>query len=49
MEKTIAQAANMVKQAQAVNEQAWNDMEAATDKALDQLQKGWQKALSRYS
>ncbi len=47
-EKVIAQATVVVKQAQAVNEQGWNDMEAAIQNAFDQLRKGWQKALSRY-
>ncbi len=47
-EKAIAQATVVVKQAQAVNERGWNDMEAAIQNAFDQLRKGWQKALSRY-
>jgi hypothetical protein len=38
----------MVRQAQAANGKAWSDMEAATWKAMNQLQTGWQKAISRY-
>ncbi len=48
MEDRISHATTMVQQAQQANEKAWNDMEAATKKAFDQLQKGWQQALSRY-
>ena len=48
MKDSIGQATTMVQQAQQANEKAWNDMEAATKKAFDQLQKGWQQALSRY-
>ncbi len=48
MEDAIGQATTMVQQTQKANEKAWNDMEAATTKTFDQLQKGWQQALSRY-
>ncbi len=48
LEESVSQAQAMVKQAQAANEKAWNDMEAATWKALGQLHTGWQKAISRY-
>jgi hypothetical protein len=49
LEESISNAQTLVKQAQATNEKAWGDVGTATQKALDQLQKGWQKAMSRYS
>ena len=49
LEESISQAQTMVEQAQAANVKAWSDMESATQNALDQIQQGWQKAMSRYS
>jgi chromosome segregation ATPase len=49
LEESISNAQTLVKQAKATNEKAWGDMGSATQKALDQLQEGWQKAISRYS
>jgi hypothetical protein len=34
---------------QAANEAAWGDMQSATQKALVELQRGWQDALSRFN
>ncbi len=48
LEESVLQAQGMVRQAQAANGKAWSDMEAATWKAMNQLQSGWQKAISRY-
>jgi hypothetical protein len=48
LEESISQAQTMVEQAQVANEKAWSDMESATQNALDQIQQGWQKAMSRY-
>ncbi len=48
LEDAVSQAQAMVEQAQAVNENAWSDMELATQKAMNQLQKGWLKAMSQY-
>jgi recombinational DNA repair ATPase RecF len=48
LEESISQAQTMVEQAQAANVKAWSDMESATQNALDQIQQGWQKAMSRY-
>jgi hypothetical protein len=48
LEDAVSQAQAMVEQVQAINDKAWSDMESATQKAMDQLQKGWLKAMSHY-
>tara|TARA_B100001964_G_scaffold35602_1_gene38216 strand:- start:329 stop:616 length:288 start_codon:yes stop_codon:yes gene_type:complete len=48
LKESISQAQTMVEQAQTANKKAWSDMESATQSALDQVYKGWQKAMSRY-
>ena len=54
-EKGIAQlranaeeAGQLLQKVQQANEAAWKDMQTASQKAFEQLQKGWTDALSRF-
>jgi hypothetical protein len=54
-EKSIAtlrdnaeQATKLLDQVRDANESAWKDMQAASSKALAQLQQGWAEALKRF-
>jgi len=42
------QAKKLLGGVQSANEAAWKDMQAASQKALEQLQKGWADALGRF-
>jgi hypothetical protein len=48
MEQKTAEAAKLFERVQSANETAWRDMQAATQKALVELQKGWADAISRF-
>jgi predicted nucleic acid-binding Zn-ribbon protein len=48
MKANAEQARELLEQVQEANERAWNDMQAATQKAFVQLQKGWADALSHF-
>ena len=43
------QATKLLGQVQEANEAAWKDMQAASEKALAQLQQGWADALKRFA
>ena len=38
----------MLQQVREANEQAWSDMQSATQKAFAELQKGWGEAINRF-
>ena len=42
------QASKLLGQVREANESAWKDMQAASEKALAQLQQGWAEALKRF-
>ncbi|HKA73668.1 MAG TPA: hypothetical protein VKE26_17795 [Xanthobacteraceae bacterium] len=42
------EAGQLLQQVQRANEAAWKDMQTASQKAFEQLQKGWSDALSRF-
>ena len=42
------QAGELLQKVQTANEAAWKDMQNASQKAFEQLQKGWTDALSRF-
>lgn len=48
MEKAIENGSSMMRQIKEANESAWADMEDAARKAFEQLQSGWDNAVSRY-
>ena len=43
------EAGQLLQKVQHANEAAWKDMQAASQKAFEQLQKGWSDALSRFT
>jgi hypothetical protein len=49
LEKQSEEARKLLEKVQAANEAAWGDMQSATQKALVELQRGWQDALSRFN
>jgi hypothetical protein len=48
MEVKAADARKLFEQVHTANESAWKDMQAATQKAFAELQRGWADALSRF-
>lgn len=44
----IEQATKLLGQVREASENAWKDMQAASEKALAQLQQGWAEALKRF-
>ena len=42
------QAKRLLGEVQSANEAAWKDMQQVSEKALEQLQKGWAEALRRF-
>jgi Mg2+ and Co2+ transporter CorA len=48
MEASAEEARKLAEQVQSANESAWKDMQAATTKALAELQKGWADAVARF-
>jgi len=42
------EAGQLLQKVQQANEAAWKDMQTASQKAFEQLQKGWSDALSRF-
>ena len=49
LEKKTDQAAKMLSQVQQSNETAWKDMEASTTRAFEEIKKGWEEAITRYT
>ena len=43
------EARKLLEKVQAANEAAWSDMRSASQKALVELQRGWEDALSRFN
>ena len=48
MRENIEQANKLLAQARDAQENAWKDMQAASQSAFEQLQKGWADALGRF-
>ena len=48
LQQRTAEAAKLLGQVRDASESAWGDMQTATGKALEQLQKGWADALKRF-
>jgi hypothetical protein len=48
MRENVEQANRLLAQSREAQEGAWNDMQAASQGALEQLQKGWADALRRF-
>jgi hypothetical protein len=49
MEAKTEEARRLAERVRSANENAWNDMQAATAKAFAELQKGWADAISRFA
>jgi hypothetical protein len=48
MRENVEQANRLLAQAREAQEGAWKDMQAAQQRAFEQLQKGWADALGRF-
>jgi len=48
MEEKAEEARKLFQQVQSANENAWKDMQTATQKAFAEIQKGWADALSHF-
>ncbi len=48
LRENTEQARKLASELQSANEAAWKDMQQASEKALEQLQKGWADALKRF-
>ena len=48
MRENVEQASKLLAQARDAQENAWKDMQAASQSAFEQLQKGWADALGRF-
>jgi hypothetical protein len=48
MRENIEQASKLLAQARDAQDNAWKDMQAASQSAFEQLQKGWADALGRF-
>jgi hypothetical protein len=49
LRESAGQAKKLLGQIQEAGEGAWNDMQAASQRAFEQLQKGWADALTRFA
>ncbi|MQG56335.1 MAG: hypothetical protein FI709_00255 [SAR202 cluster bacterium] len=49
LEEKTDQAVDMHSQVQQANEAAWKDMKASTTRALEELKKGWEEAITRFT
>ena len=48
MRENVEQASKLLAQARDAQENAWKDMQAASQSAFERLQKGWADALGRF-
>ena len=48
MRENVEQAGRLLAQAREAQENAWKDMQAASQSAFERLQKGWADALGRF-
>ena len=48
MRENVEQASKLLAQAREAQENAWKDMQAASQSAFERLQKGWADALGRF-
>jgi hypothetical protein len=49
LRENAEQANKLLSQVREANEGAWKDMQAASQRSLEQLQKGWADALKRFT
>ena len=49
LRENAEQAGKLLHEVRQANEAAWKDMQTGTEKALEQLQKGWADALARFA
>ena len=48
MRENVEQTRKLLSQVQQTNEAAWKDMQSATQRSFEELQKGWAAALGRF-